>query len=338
MTRMNPIGLLLVVLGGLGMTVAISLSQVRAASEEASGPKSGVPKSSASPAPEPPTAQNESSEAARARLNSSPAVKKIVSALLEDTRFEFIETPFPQFVAKIQERHGIAIQIDEPQLRDIGIDIRTDDLPITRVLKGVTLHSALQLILTDLGITYVIRDGTLVITTREESRRLAQQGGIHAEDVKRELEKSPAFRRKNAKIVKSLQGSTQIEFNAAYLTSVVDFITKRHGIPIEFDTRELDNLGVETLAPCTLSVKGVKLATALDKLVGDLGLTYVVEGEYILITAAKKAVPKENNGEAKPATDPVPAEPRPREDGASHAPEREPRTEQEKAAIASLQR
>ena len=105
--------------------------------------------------------------------------------------------------------------------------------------------------------------------------------------------------RKNAKIVNVLQDSTQIEFSSTPLYRVVKFIKDRHGIPIELDWREIDNGGVGTDARCTLNVRGVKLASALDKLVGDLGLTYVVEGEYILITVAKKAAPAEDKGKAK---------------------------------------
>lgn len=204
-------------------------------------------------------------------------------AELPNTR---IESPFSAVVAQIRERHGISIRIDEQKwLADLGIE-RTD-LPVTRKLDGLSLHSVLQLVLSDLASAYVIRDDTLVITSEKESRRLAQQGVIHADDVKRELERSPAFRRKKAKIVSDLEDLTQIEFRATPLGKAIDSIQKRHGIAIEIDVRELDNVGIRDDVPCTLSVKGVKLATALDKLLGDLGLTYVVENEYILIRPAK---------------------------------------------------
>ena len=143
--------------------------------------------------------------------------------------------------------------------------------------------------------TYVIRDDTLVITTEEENARLAQQGVIQADDVKRELERSPAFRRRNAKITKALQDTTPFEFTTALYTAL-ELMQDRYGIAVEEDLRELDNVGVGDDARCTLSVKGVKLATALEKLVGDLGMAYVVEGEYILITAPKREAPKEDGG------------------------------------------
>src|SRR5207248_6498552 len=43
------------------------------------------------------------------------------------------------------------------------------DTPITKVLKGVTLKSALKLILHDLGLAYIVRDEVLLITSKEEA-------------------------------------------------------------------------------------------------------------------------------------------------------------------------
>ena len=156
---------------------------------------------------------------------------------------------------------------------------------MTRKLDGLSLHSALQLLLNDLGLTYVIRDDTLVITSQEEGQRLARQGVIHADDVKRELEQSPAFRRRR----RSSRRPCRIPLNSISMQRrfglAVDFIKTRYGIPIELDTRELDNVDDRIFdARCTLR-KGVKLASALDKMLVPLGLTYVAAGEYILITA-----------------------------------------------------
>jgi hypothetical protein len=43
------------------------------------------------------------------------------------------------------------------------------DVPVTRNLSGVSLRSALRLMLKDLELTYVIRDEVLLITTPEEA-------------------------------------------------------------------------------------------------------------------------------------------------------------------------
>ena len=67
----------------------------------------------------------------------------------------------------LKDLHSIEIQIDEKALADMGIG---SDTPITRNLKGITLRSALRLMLKELDLTYVIRDEVLSITTPGRSR------------------------------------------------------------------------------------------------------------------------------------------------------------------------
>jgi hypothetical protein len=278
-------------LGEVGLTYLVEDESilVTAPTNDPSAKEGSDTYSAASATHQPTTIQNAPAADLRARLSSSPAVKRIVAALLEDTEFKFIETPFPGMVAKIRERHGIPIRVDERTFDDERID--WTNWPVTQMLKGsISLHSSLQLVLSDMDSTYVIRDDTLVITSQVEAQRLARQGVIHADDVKRELEQSPAFRRKKAKIVDHLEDLTQIEFKATPLYKLVDSIQERHGVVIVRDDRAICDVWDDE-PRCTLSVKGVKLATALHKLVGDLGLRYVVEGEYILITVAKEHAP-----------------------------------------------
>jgi len=94
------------------------------------------------------------------------AEEKINNELQEDTALEFIETPLSEAVDFLKHLHEIEIQIDTKALEDVGIGT---DTPITRNLKGITLRSALRLILRDMDLTYVIRDEVLLITTPEEA-------------------------------------------------------------------------------------------------------------------------------------------------------------------------
>jgi hypothetical protein len=90
--------------------------------------------------------------------------QRINRELQEDTELEFIETPLGEAIDFLKDLHEIEIQIDTGALEDVGIDI---DTPITRNLKGISLRSALRLILRDLDLTYMIRDEVLQITTPE---------------------------------------------------------------------------------------------------------------------------------------------------------------------------
>ena len=55
---------------------------------------------------------------------------------------------------------------DAKALGDVGIGTNT---PVTKNIKGVTLRTALQLILRELGLTYVVKDEMLLVTTPEEA-------------------------------------------------------------------------------------------------------------------------------------------------------------------------
>ena len=94
------------------------------------------------------------------------AEEQIFEALNDSTTLEFIETPLQDVVDYLKDLHGIEIQIDHRALEDIGIG---SDTPITRNLKGITLRSALRLMLKEMDLTYVVRDEVLLITTPEEA-------------------------------------------------------------------------------------------------------------------------------------------------------------------------
>jgi len=86
--------------------------------------------------------------------------ERIVAALGESTQLEFIETPLQDVLDFLKDLHSIEIQIDHRALEDVGIG---SDTPITMNVKGVSLRSALRLMLRQLDLTYVICDEVLLI-------------------------------------------------------------------------------------------------------------------------------------------------------------------------------
>ncbi len=97
----------------------------------------------------------------------NPAEKKILAALEENTVLEFIETPLADVVAYLKDLHQIPIVIDRRALDDAGIG---SDTPITQEsLRGISLKSALRIMLRDFDLTYIIDDEVLQITTKEEA-------------------------------------------------------------------------------------------------------------------------------------------------------------------------
>ncbi len=64
----------------------------------------------------------------------------------------------------LKDLHSIEIQLDTKALEEAGIG---SDTPVTRTLKGISLRSALRLMLGAMDLTYVIKDEVLLITTTD---------------------------------------------------------------------------------------------------------------------------------------------------------------------------
>ncbi|MCH8150458.1 MAG: hypothetical protein IH987_21175 [Planctomycetes bacterium] len=92
--------------------------------------------------------------------------ERIRRALGQTTMIDFIEVPLRDVVDYLADLHKIPIVIDARALDTVGMGT---DTPITRRLQGISLRSALRILLRDLELTYVIRDEVLQITTQEEA-------------------------------------------------------------------------------------------------------------------------------------------------------------------------
>jgi hypothetical protein len=96
----------------------------------------------------------------------------IEQALATPTDMEFTDMPLTNVLEYLADYHSqkfghrFEIQIDTKALNDAGI---AADTPVTKNLKGITLRSALNLMLRDLNLTWTIKDEVLLITTPEEA-------------------------------------------------------------------------------------------------------------------------------------------------------------------------
>ncbi len=104
--------------------------------------------------------------------NTSPVEEKILNALDETTEMEFPETPLKDVMDYIKERHHIEVQFDLAALKNANPPVDPSQTLVTRTLKGITLRSALKLILSDYNLTYVIKDEVLMITTKDEADKV----------------------------------------------------------------------------------------------------------------------------------------------------------------------
>jgi hypothetical protein len=99
---------------------------------------------------------------------ADPRDASIRAALDQKTDIKFVEKPFRGVIDDLKQSHDIEIQFDYRALDEAGIPI---DTPITRSIKGVTLRSALNLLLDDLDLTYAVQNGVVKITTEAEAQK-----------------------------------------------------------------------------------------------------------------------------------------------------------------------
>jgi hypothetical protein len=92
--------------------------------------------------------------------------KKILQQLDEPTSIDFEVTPLDEAAVYLSQLHGIQVVLDEPALAEAGIDSST---PVTLRLKGISLRSALRIMLrnTDPVLTFDIDNEVLLLTTNE---------------------------------------------------------------------------------------------------------------------------------------------------------------------------
>jgi len=84
-------------------------------------------------------------------------------------------------------------------------------------------------------------------------------------------------------------GSAGLEVFDTPLAEVVDFLQSEYNIPIVIDSRALEDLGVSSDDPVTVTARNIKLESALNLMLRQLDLTYIVRDEVLQITTLEEA-------------------------------------------------
>ncbi|MFM7290544.1 MAG: hypothetical protein ACKO6B_04845 [Planctomycetia bacterium] len=100
------------------------------------------------------------------------AYEKIGEALQRplEAQMTFAETPLRDVVETFRETLGVPVLVDRRAFEDAGIDL---DLLITFKSHGTTARAALRHILGALDLGWIIRDESLVITTKDAAAQVA---------------------------------------------------------------------------------------------------------------------------------------------------------------------
>ncbi len=94
------------------------------------------------------------------------AAAKINAALALPTSVDFVDTPLKDVIDYIKDLHKIEIRLDAACLKDAGVE---PDNPVTINLKGISLRSALRLLLDEMQLKYVIHNEVLLITSPQKA-------------------------------------------------------------------------------------------------------------------------------------------------------------------------
>ena len=102
----------------------------------------------------------------------SPSEQKIQASLVDPrgVQVEFIDQPLREVIDFFGATYDIPIILNETALQEEGVSF---DEPINKVISGaIPLRSALRIILEPLGLTYVIRNDVMEITTETEAAEI----------------------------------------------------------------------------------------------------------------------------------------------------------------------
>jgi hypothetical protein len=99
----------------------------------------------------------------------------------------------------------------------------------------------------------------------------------------------PAMTKKEKAILEALQTQISVEFNKQPISDVIEALSKKMNVTIMLDNAILDALGVAADTPVTVVGRDVSLRTILHKVLGEVGLTYIIEDETIKVVTPEMA-------------------------------------------------
>ncbi len=93
---------------------------------------------------------------------------------------------------------------------------------------------------------------------------------------------------KEAAILKALDTALQADFDKIAFEDVLDYLRKATGVSISVDQRAMTEVGASYKSEISLKLKA-STRTILKRMLGDLGLAYVIKDEVIQITSVERA-------------------------------------------------
>jgi type II secretory pathway component GspD/PulD (secretin) len=97
----------------------------------------------------------------------TPGMLEVERRLLTPVNINFKDMPLRAAIDDLKQTYNLNVVIDENAVRNAPISL---DRPVTLQLQGLSLKTALDLLLRNLNLTHVVKDGYVDITTKENAK------------------------------------------------------------------------------------------------------------------------------------------------------------------------
>lgn len=201
----------------------------------------------------------------------SPPLAEGVQAAIENKLkttvldIDFSDTPISEVVDFLRDFAGLNIILD-------GGHLDLDKLPkVTFTTKGLTLQANLKLICGMCQAVYVVREGAIVITTREGADYFA------ARDAEREHEKAAGEDAAKSVRDRIAQMRISVSFNDASLDDILSFLREMGGFNIVLAP------GAASQTKVSFKVADLSFGRTLDLLCDTTGLTYEITADGVIL-------------------------------------------------------
>jgi TolA-binding protein len=114
--------------------------------------------------------------------------KAIIRALGTTVSVSFKDTKLEDVINYLQTQTGQPILLDKEALKDVEASY---DSPVTLNIKGVSLRTVLRRILADLGLTYVVREEAIQVTSAQRARDMMVTRRYYVGDLLASMTPSP---------------------------------------------------------------------------------------------------------------------------------------------------
>ncbi len=225
--------------------------------------------------------------------DASPATKATLAKLDEPIVLSFaLSTPLSDVLRFIKSatkkgpnEPDIAIYVNPVGLQKVNKGFMA---PVAIELEGVPLKTSLRLLLSQLDLAFVVKDGALQINSSDAIQGLLATAPPAKASTASILVGTSA-------ILAKLEKPISLHFpNETPFVDVLKFIksaTKQAphdpGIPIYVDPIELMRVKRTLSSTVKIDVDGVPLKVTLKQLVGQLGLAFAVKDDVLIITSSR---------------------------------------------------